>query len=111
MRKWLALLFLLPQPAMAADPESAWFVSDTASKRFPDAEVAGPSFTSGTRVVVLLRDGERVRVSVGDRYGWVPSASLVDKAPPGANVAPPSGVPGLPDLKSIPLEGLNLQPR
>ncbi len=58
-----------------------YLVADTASARFPDAAVPGPTFTAGAPVVVLIEQGDRSRVMKGDQLGWVPTASLTDTAP------------------------------
>lgn len=77
----IALLLLL-LPAFAED---AWLVAETPSVRFADTATAGPLFAANDKVEVLARDGDRARVVEGDRYGWVPAASLTAVAPEGAD--------------------------
>lgn len=65
-----------------AQPGGKYLAADTVSTRFPDAAVAGPTFTAGAPVVVLVEQGDRARVMKGDQLGWVPVAALTDTAPP-----------------------------
>ncbi len=58
-----------------------YLVAETASVRFPDAAVPGPTFPAGAPVVVLVEQGDRSRVMKGDQLGWVPTAALTDTAP------------------------------
>lgn len=74
----LSLLLLLSLPAAADAPGSNVFALDAvASKRFPDADEAGPSFTKGDQLTVLVADGERLRVlGVEGGIGWIDAASV-----------------------------------
>lgn len=65
-------------------PSARWVVAETPSKRFPGEAIPGPTFTANEQVDVILVDGGAARVRDGDKYGWVPVASLTDQAPAGA---------------------------
>jgi hypothetical protein len=91
---------LLPMPGFGARPsaEARWLVADTASQRFPGEEIAGPTFTAGTEVEVIVTDGDRVRVRKDEQYGWVPASALTDAAPiPTLPTSP--GLLGMPPLQ------------
>lgn len=97
MRVALLAALLFAAPALAQDAgEKGYLVEDVASQRFADAEVPGPELKSGDEVVVLFREGERVRVRKGTGYGWV-DADTVSPFPQGGPAAsaplvrPPSG--------------------
>jgi len=80
MRRLITLVLLgLAAPAFAQEP--AWVTEQVESTRFADAEHPGPPLDEGDRVEVVLRDGDRVRVRKGTRFGWVPAAVLTDQAP------------------------------
>lgn len=96
--RWLVLWFSFVSSAFAADTETAWLTADAESKRFFGESVSGPKFDAGTKVTVLVRDGETVRIFVGDRFGWVPATSITTTAPKGAE----SAVPAIPDIKLVP---------
>jgi hypothetical protein len=74
----LPLLLLLSLPAVAAAPGETVFALDAvASKRFPDAEDAGPSFVMGDQLTVLVVEGERLRVvSTAGGIGWIDAARV-----------------------------------
>lgn len=59
-----------------------WAKAETKSLRFPDAQTAGPTFQKDTRLQVLVREGDRLRVHAGDSYGWIAAADVTDVAPP-----------------------------
>jgi hypothetical protein len=92
---WTSMLFLVwfssalaqpaaaPEAASAAGPEVVWSIAETESRRFPDADTAGPKFAPSTRLEVLVRDPARLRVRSGDEYGWVPVAAVTSTAPEG----------------------------
>ena len=100
--RWIWLMLSFSSVAWAADSEQGWLVGTEKSKRFLDEATVGPEFAAGTRVVVLAHEGELVRVSVGDRFGWVPASAITNKAPATGAITPPPGIPGLPDVKVIP---------
>ncbi|TNE92866.1 MAG: hypothetical protein EP330_00350 [Deltaproteobacteria bacterium] len=77
---------LLCTPALAQDV--GFVQEDVVAKRFPDAEVDGPSLVKGARVTVLVREEDRVRVRAGTTYGWVAASVIADTAPEGT--APPA---------------------
>jgi hypothetical protein len=66
-----------------------WTTGEASSQRFPDADVAGPVFAAGTRLEVLVREGDRVRVRAGEDYGWVSASLVTAVAPEGAESAEP----------------------
>ena len=78
-----ALLLVLPGSAAAVDVGAqVWAIGSTPSKRFPDAESAGPTFDKDARLVVLVVEGERARVLGPDnRFGWVALAALTETEP------------------------------
>lgn len=88
MKLFLFAISLLSSFAFA-DDQIVYAKGTVASKRFPDAEVTGPEFTDGTRLVVLVREGDRVRVQAGMRFGWISAADTTTVAPGGGD-APPS---------------------
>jgi hypothetical protein len=90
---------LMPMPglSMRASADARWFVADTASVRFPGETVAGPAFTAGTEVEVIVTEGDQVRVHKDERYGWVPAAALTATAPT-PTMPTSSGLLGMPPL-------------
>src|SRR5687768_8435035 len=74
---------LLPTPGITlrSSADARWLVADTASQRFPGEDVPGPTITAGTEVVVIVTEGDRVRVHKDDQYGWVPASALTAVAP------------------------------
>lgn len=91
---WLVLGFV--SSAFAAEPDTAWIASDVGSKRFFGEAVSGPELTAGTRVTVLVREGDQVRVAAGDRFGWVPATAITTTAPSA------EAAPGMPEIKLVP---------
>lgn len=85
---WFVLLSVFSFSAFAE--ESAWVQADTDARRFLGENTPGPRFTAGSKVTVLKRDGESVRIFAGDRFGWVPAAALSATDPKAAaEPAPP----------------------
>jgi len=98
----LMMLSLVP-PASAQLPagfdlapprDQRWVVADVEATRFPvgTAPAPGPSLRAGDEVVVVLFDGDHVRITKGQRYGWVALSALTDVAP---KTIVPSSAPGL----------------
>ncbi len=86
------LLARLPAGLSGLAPAAGttYIQADTPSKRFPDAEVAGPAFLAGTAVTVLVTEGSWTRVAKGDQFGWVPATALGTTPPvPAAPALPP----------------------
>jgi hypothetical protein len=81
---------LVGNTAFAADV--MWMTEDAQAKRFVGEEVVGPFFAMGTRLEVLTREGEWVRVRKAADYGWVESKLLSEEEP----IAPPADVPIVP---------------
>ena len=81
-----------------ASADARWLVADTASQRFPGEDVAGPTFATGTEVVVIVTEGDRVRVHKDDRYGWVPASALT-ATPPLPTMPTSPGLLGMPPLQ------------
>ncbi len=80
MKKVLFLVaMLIPSVGWAQDV--VWAKAETASTRFPDAEVAGPMFAANERLTVLARDGNRIRVMGSAEYGWIPAAAVTETMP------------------------------
>jgi len=93
-------LFLL-QLAVAEDN---WVATESAMKRWPDAEIVTGSLAVGDKVEVVLRDSKLVRVRRGSDFGWVSPEVLspTEVAAPGEGAGlgglslPPLQLPGLP---------------
>lgn len=62
--------------------EDVWAADEIKSLRFPDATTVGPVFQKDTRLEVLVREGDRLRVHAGDTYGWIPASAVTSVAPP-----------------------------
>lgn len=75
MSRWVFAVLALTLGAEAV-AEDAYVAAETPSLRFFDADIAGPTFASNTKVEVILRDGDRARVREGDSYGWIAAAAL-----------------------------------
>ncbi|MCB9664152.1 MAG: hypothetical protein H6732_08550 [Alphaproteobacteria bacterium] len=75
----LASLGAAPRAIAAEVAEMFLLDAPLESRRFADSATPGPSFKAGQRVTVLAVEGGRVRLYVGDSYGWV-SASELDAA-------------------------------
>jgi len=63
--------------------DTVFAVSDTASTRFPDADDAGPRVSKDSRLVVLVNEGERLRVLIAadDAFAWIPSSAVTTDKP------------------------------
>lgn len=107
MRAFLIGLMLLAPVALAQDeapeapeaPEAAtsaaapandiavgatvFALADTPSTRFPDSDEDGPTFTPGSKLLVLVSEGARLRVmsAADNQFGWVPAGSVTAKKP------------------------------
>src|SRR4051794_18391439 len=73
--------FILSATSPASAAEVVWATADTPSQRFSDDKIAGPTFTKGEQLELLVRDGDRARVRDGDKFGWVPAASITSTKP------------------------------
>ena len=104
MRTLISLILLGLAPTAFAQ-DKVWAAAETPSVRFADAETAGPTFNADDELVVLVRDGDRLRVARGTRMGWIP-------APPVTDVAPVKDVvvPGLESLDMGSLEDMLKMP-
>lgn len=96
-----ALLLVLLSTASVARAQDAgqtgWFVADTQATRFPGEKLAGQTFTAGSQVTVVVKDGALVRVTTGDRFGWVPASALTAVAPEGTATSAPLVVDMVPE--------------
>ena len=75
-------LSLMPTAAPAAD--SVVLTQDATLKRWSQGEAVVAELTAGTPVVVILEDGDMVRVRKDLDFGWIPAAALAsadDAAP------------------------------
>lgn len=81
MRK-LMLVGCLAFSGVAWAEEDVYAIAETSSVRFPDAATVGPTFQKDTRLEVLVREGDRLRVHAGDSYGWIPAAAVTSVGPP-----------------------------
>lgn len=79
------LLFVMAMaiPSVGWAQDVVWATAETPSVRFPDAEVAGPTFSANERLTVLARDGARIRVMGSAEYGWIPAAAVTATMPEG----------------------------
>lgn len=100
----IPLFMLLSAPAIAQDapdaPDAAvpaevapaagiavgdtvFALADTPSTRFPDAEEEGPTFTPGSKLVVLVAEAGRLRVmsSADNSFGWIPESTVTAEKP------------------------------
>ncbi len=88
-----ALLFpvflVLPHDSRA---EEAWTTRSVEGLRWPDSEIVTFSLEQGTRVLVVYRAENVVRVQSDDEFGWVPEDSISTEKPRVAEDAP-SGLP------------------
>lgn len=87
MRVVVAWMFVLVAGVAQAQEvgQTVELVAQTSSVRFVGERAPGPEFNEGQRVVVVAVEGAQVRVFAGDRYGWVPAASVrppVEAPPP-----------------------------
>lgn len=81
--------------------QPAWMTADAASTRFPGEKLVGQTFTSGTQLTVVVKDGALLRVTNGDKFGWVPATSVTATPPEAAtpeapiqvNMVPAGAVP------------------
>lgn len=67
--------------AAAVLPERVWAIEAVESMRFPDADVVGPRFEEDAELEVLTAEGERYRVRLGDKYGWVAITAVSTEEP------------------------------
>ncbi len=90
MRTLLFALGLLVSFSASAQEagDTVFAARDVETKRFADAPAAGPALSLGDRLTVLYVDGDRVRISRGDRYGWVAADALTAENPNPEPVAP-----------------------
>ena len=70
--------------------ESRWVLTASPSDRFPDTAGGGPDLAAGDRVELIVEENGRARFKLGDRYGWVPSATLTSEAPAPAPATVPA---------------------
>ncbi len=75
-------MFILAFLAALASAETLYTSAPVTAARWPESDkpVAFP-LEAGERVEVLARQGDKVRVSKGPEFGWVPAASLTEQAP------------------------------
>ena len=77
---WIALL-------TAAHAEDAWTTRDVSLVRWPEAVLEAAPVTAevaeGDKVVILLEDGDQVRVRAGEAFGWVAADALTKESPEG----------------------------
>jgi hypothetical protein len=77
--------------------EIAWMTEGVQAKRFLGEEVVGPFFEAGTRLDVLVEEGEWIRVRKGEDFGWVELKSITKEEPVAATPEAPA-LPALPEL-------------
>ena len=84
-----AAVEVLPEDAEAAPDgvidvgDQVYALDETPSTRFPDADDAGPTMHKDSRLVVLVVDGDRLRVmaSIDESFGWIPASSVTLERP------------------------------
>ena len=91
----LVIGMMVASSAYAADV--VWMTEDVQAKRFLGEEVVGPFFESGTRLDVLITEGDWVRVRKGADFGWVELKSVTEEEP----VAEAPAAPELPQLPEL----------
>jgi hypothetical protein len=87
----MVALLWLSLSAFAQDVGSTmWLATDVEARRFPDTDAKGPAFETGDEVTVLFVEGALVRVTTGDRFGWVAPTALTatDPTPDAAPTGP-----------------------
>lgn len=67
--------------ALLAHAEDMYATADTTGVRWLDSATVTVSLTSGDKVEVLARDGDKIRVRKDQDFGWVAAAMLTDQAP------------------------------
>jgi SH3-like domain-containing protein len=65
--------------AFAAD--EMFMVENVQAKRFINEDIEGPFLSSGTRVNVVIKEGDWVRVRNGESFGWVRATNLSETEP------------------------------
>jgi hypothetical protein len=85
MARWLAMWWMASaiSPAWAVEVGGqVWAIDAVAARRFPDGDVAGPSFAKDARLVVLVVESDRLRVMGPDNsFGWVPTSAVTEAEP------------------------------
>lgn len=104
----LSMFLLVASAADAQDNESAWLVEDQSSVRFSDGDIKGARFETGTKVTIVFREGELVRIKGDDGFGWVPQTAITTEAPAGDDELDLDGALEL--LKNLNLESGALNP-
>ena len=77
----ISLVLLMAGEAFAQDNETAWLTADQASTRFSEGDVKGVRFKANAEVVVVYKEGDRVRVKGEAGFGWVVATALTSEAP------------------------------
>jgi len=81
----MQLLALLPTLLTPAHADDAWATREVELIRWPAAVLEAAPVTAkaaeGDKLVVVLEDGDQVRVQLGDVFGWVPADALTDENP------------------------------
>ncbi len=89
----LVVGLIFANSAFAAD--IVWMTEDVQAKRFLGEAVVGPFFSTGTRLDVLVREADWVRVRKGGDFGWVEAKSVTEEEP----IVP---IPAAPELPALP---------
>lgn len=80
----VSVFLLLLTLASAAFAEDAWLTEAADLSRWPAATAPNAVLAkveAGTRLQVVFREGDEVRVRQGANFGWVPAALLSDTDP------------------------------
>lgn len=80
----------------AALAEDLWTTGEVVAKRWADGAQTTVTLAPETKVEVVLRDRDLVRVRYNQDFGWVPAALLTNVAP-----AKPEGDAGATDLPGV----------
>lgn len=104
MRLLFAVFLMLPVASSAQEPpaldpaaavgapasdgvvavgDTVFAKAETPSVRFPDADEEGPKLAKDSRLVVLVVEGDRLRVmdAKDQTFGWIPSSAVTAAAP------------------------------
>lgn len=89
----LLALTLLALGSSAAQAEDAWVKDAVDAVRWPEATEVVLHLDAGTKVAVVFRENEKVRIRHEQDYVWVPQAAL-SATDPAAVVEPAVAEPG-----------------
>jgi hypothetical protein len=83
---FVSFVLSLTTMAYGQSNEDAWLVDEQVALRFPEGETQGPRFEAGAKVVVVYREGTRIRVKGDAGFGWVAEDAITTEKPTMSNV-------------------------